>query len=128
MKYGISFLLILFLILTQTVFAQDSISVKKTKKKQSYLYDTRHWKIEIPIWIPGYRGEFSYGDVSLEGEDGVDPSPENPIEKPGVGDVFKRLFKTKGGIHFFLVTGVTYSNKSFYSHLELFSGTSKPMT
>ncbi|MCK5454816.1 MAG: hypothetical protein KAJ16_10660 [Calditrichia bacterium] len=29
--------------------------------------------MEIPIWIPGFRGVFTYGDVSLEGEDGVNP-------------------------------------------------------
>ncbi|MEA3478027.1 MAG: hypothetical protein U9R60_07600 [Bacteroidota bacterium] len=45
----------------------------------------RPWSIEIPLWIPGFRGDFAYGDIDLEGEDGTDPGdPENP---PGGGNI-----------------------------------------
>ena len=122
-KIKVCILSILCVILTQAIGAQNSISETTKKKKQSYLNDSGHWTIEIPVWIPGFRGEFAYGDVELEGEDGTDPVPENPIEKPGFGDVFKRLFKTSGSLNYFFVSSVTYTNKKFYSEIDLFSGT-----
>lgn len=123
MKIRTSTFFILCLILTQTLAAQDSIPEPGLKKKQSFLTDTRHWAIEIPVWIPGFRGEFAYGDVSLEGEDGNELTPENPIEKPDFGDGFKRFFKSKGNLNFIFLTSINYSTKKFYSELDLFSGT-----
>ena len=90
--------------LTQTIVAQDSIPESGSKKKQSFLTETRHWNIEIPVWIPGFRGEFAYGDVELEGEDGSDLTPGNPIEKPDFGGAFKRLFKTGWDLNYFFLT------------------------
>lgn len=123
MKISRSIFFILCFILSQTLYAQDSIPEIGSKKKQSYLTDTRHWSIEIPVWIPGFRGEFAYGDIELEGEDGNDLTPEHPIEKPGFGDAFNRLFKTKGNLNFLFLTSISYSNKKFYSELDMFSGT-----
>jgi len=123
MKIRISIFFILCLILIQTIGAQDSIPESGSKKKQSFLTETRHWAIDFPVWIPGFRGEFAYGDVKLEGEDGNDLTPENPIEKPGFGDAFKRLFKSGWDLNYFFVTSVTYTNKNFYTEFEMFSGT-----
>lgn len=113
----------ILIFLTQVTAAQDSTLVLSSKKKQSYLTDTRNWTIEIPIWIPGFRGEFAYGDIGIEGEDGTDLSPENPIEKPGFGDAFKRLFKTGWNLNYFFVTNVAYHKGKFYGELDAFSGT-----
>lgn len=123
MKIRVSILFVFCLILNQTLDAQDSIPEFGSKKKESFLTETRHWNIGIPIWIPGFRGEFAYGDVELEGEDNTLPTPENPIEKPGFGDVFKRLFKTGWDLNYFFITSVMYTNKKFYSELDMFSGT-----
>lgn len=106
----------------QTFYAQTFNSDIKQKKKESFLIDNRQWTIEIPIWIPGFRGEFAYGDVEIEGEDGITPDPEHPINPPEFGDVFKRLFKTKGNLNYFFVTSISYTNKKFFSELDLFSG------
>jgi len=115
--------IILLAILGQNIVAQDTIPNFRKKKKQSYLSDTRKWNIEIPIWIPGFRGEIAYGDVELEGEDGWDPIPEHPFEPPNFGDTFKRFFKLKGNLNYFFVTSVAYQNKRFYGELDIFSGT-----
>lgn len=123
MNKSLSIFFIFCLISIQTIYAQDSIPDAKVKSKKSYLTDTGHWTIEIPIWIPGFRGEFAYGDVELEGEDGTDPVPEHPIEPPKFGDVFKRLFKTNGSLNYFFLSSISYSNKKFYSEIDLFSGT-----
>lgn len=61
--------------------------------------------------------------MELEGEDGTIPRPEHPIEKPGFGDVFKRLFKTGWDLNYFFVTSVSYSNKRFFGEFDVFSGT-----
>lgn len=123
MKIRVSIFFIFCLILNQTTGAQDSIPESVSKKKQSFLTETRNWNVEIPVWIPGFRGEFAYGDVELEGEDGNDLTPEYPIEKPGFGDAFKRLFKTGWNLNYFFQTSVTYTNKRFYSEFDMFSGT-----
>lgn len=104
------------------VVAQDSTQVVKTKKKLGYLNDDRHWEIEIPIWIPGFRGEFYYGDVGIEGEDGTIPKPEHPIEKPGFGGVFKRLFKSRFNLNYFFVFGVAYDNEKIFAEMDAFTG------
>ncbi len=114
---------ILCLISIQTIYAQGSNPDGKVKNKKSYLTDSSHWTIEIPIWIPGFRGEFAYGEVEIEGEDGTDPVPGHPIEPPRFGDVFKRLFKTNFSLNYFFLTSVSYTHKRFYSELDLFSGT-----
>lgn len=120
-KIALFFILCFFHI--QVFYAQGPVADSNRKNKQSYLTDTGHWVIEIPIWIPGFRGEFAYGEVELEGEDGVIPVPGHPIEKPQFGDVFKRLFNKNGSLNYFFVTSVSYNNKRFYSELDLFSGT-----
>ena len=107
----------------QTSYAQDSIPESKLKKKDSYLTDTRHWNIEIPVWIPGFRGEFAYGDVELEGEDGTIPTPEHPLEPPKFGDSLKRIFNKKGSLNYFFVGSFSYTDKRFYGELDIFSGT-----
>jgi hypothetical protein len=114
---------IICLISIQAIHSQDSISYSNIKKKQSYRTDSSHWTIEIPIWIPGFRGEFAYGDVELEGEDGTVPVPEHPIEPPKFGDALKRIFNTKGSLNYFFIGSFSYTNKRFYSELDLFSGT-----
>lgn len=110
----------LFFILLQNAGAQDSIPKSEQKPEKSFLINDDHWSVEVPIWIPGFRGEFAYGDVSLEGEDGG--TPEHPIA-PGwkPGDHLSRIFGKNGNINFFFMTEISYSNKKIYSHFDMFS-------
>jgi len=103
------------------VKAQDSVRIKNKKSKESFISDSRHWRIEIPFWIPGFQGALTYGDVELEGEDG--PIMENPIEPDDPGNIFSRLFKTNGKLNYFVVGSVAYHNKKIHGELEFFSGT-----
>lgn len=122
MNKSLGIFFIVCLISIRAIFAQDSNTDTKIKSKKSYLTDTGHWTIEIPIWVPGFRGEFAFGDVKIEGEDGTDPLPEHPIEPPEFGDVFKRLFKSNFSLNYFFLSSVSYTNKRFYSELDMFSG------
>lgn len=120
-KHLINIISIIFIFLTaNNCFAQNSSPGKP--QKASFLTDSTKWSIEVPMWIPGFRGEFTYGDIDLEGEDGVIPEPENPIEKPGFGDAFKRLFRTSGSLNYFFISAVSYKNNRYLGEMDLFAG------
>ena len=105
-KYLIIFVSLFLFI--QAGIGQDTLSKKEIRKQsKSYLIPGRPWTFEIPLWIPGFGGSFAYGDVSIEGEDGV--GIENPIEPPPPfdwGKVFSRVFTSKWYLKFFFITRV----------------------
>ena len=103
--------------------AQEYNETVKSKRKVGFLEEERKWSVELPIWIPGFRGEFAYGEAGIEGEDGTTPIPDQPIENPEFGDVFKRLFRTRFELNYFLVLGVSYDNERFYGEMDAFTGT-----
>lgn len=113
-------------IFVQSANSQDSIPNINNKLDKSFFRNDQHWIIEVPIWIPGYRGNFTYGEVSVEGEDGT--SPENPIEPgeplPGWGDgtIFSRLFNTEGKFNFYFMNLVNYKNRRFIGVFDAFAG------
>lgn len=118
-----SYVFLLFLILISlTSFSQDTKSEKKPKLYHNFLENERKWNWEIPIWIPGFRGEFAYGDVSLEGEDVTTPVPEHPIEPPHPWDNFKRLFHSDFFLNFVFMSRVSYTGNKFYAQIDGFSG------
>lgn len=111
-------------------FTQDSTRTKKLKPEKSFLRKDRHWTIEVPIWVPGFRGEFAYGDVTVEAEDGQNPGvPEQPIEPPppgeppwGDGNILSRLFKSSSYLKFFFMSRVAYEKNRFLLQSDMFSG------
>jgi hypothetical protein len=113
-----------------TSFSQDTTAINKNDV-ETYLKNDWSWAIEIPIWIPGFRGDFAYGDVSIEGEDGIDPgTPTHPIEPPpsgeppvGGGNILSRLFNSSKYLKFFFVSRITYRKDKFYGQIDAFSGT-----
>jgi hypothetical protein len=48
-------------ILTQCVFL---LHAQKSNEEKFYTNNDRHWLVEIPIWIPGFRGQLAYGDFN----------------------------------------------------------------
>lgn len=121
MKFRVIFLLLFSILWIFESFSQDTIP-ENNKLHRNFLNNNGKWKIEIPIWIPGFRGEYSYGDVSLEGEDGTIPEPEHPIEKPNIGSIFKRLFKTEGNLNFVFMSRLSFTSDKIYAQLDGFSG------
>jgi hypothetical protein len=95
---------------------------KPNKEKKGFLTDSSKWTLEVPLWIPGFRGDFAYGEVEIEGEDGTIPNPEHPIEKPGFGSVFKRLFRTRFDLNYFFMRGATYENNGYFGEIDMFMG------
>lgn len=119
-----SFLIVVSLIIAVPGFvgAQDTLARKEIRKqKANFLLSDRSWTIEVPLWLPGYAGSFAYGDVDIEGEDGVDP--ENPIEPPeGIGGILSRLFSDEWYLKFFFLTKIAYENNRFLVQADVLTG------
>lgn len=120
-----SFFIISFIALTVPGFlgAQDTLTRKEIRKQESnFLLQSRPWTLEIPLWIPGYAGEFAFGDVNIEGEDGQDPT--HPIEPPGgvIGEIFSRLFSDEWYLKFFFLSRASYENNRFLASIDAMTG------
>jgi hypothetical protein len=48
-------------LLTQCVML---LHAQHSSEEKYYTHDDNHWLIEIPVWIPGFRGQLAYGDFS----------------------------------------------------------------
>ena len=116
-------LLIVATFFTIKSVSQDTIPENKNEKLyRNFLQNEGKWVIEIPVWIPGFRGEFAYGDVSLEGEDGNTPIPEHPIEKPKPWDIFKRVFRSDFYLNFVFMSRISFTTDKIYIQMDGFSG------
>ena len=116
-------LIIIVLSLPAICSAQDSLTKKEIRIQESdFLIPGKPWTVEIPLWIPGFAGEFAYGDISIEGEDGI----QNPIEPEppgsGIGDIFSRLFTTNWYLKFFYLTKVSYEQNRVKAQFDMFAG------
>jgi hypothetical protein len=116
-------LFIIILSLPAICSAQDSLTKKEIRIQESdFLVPGNPWTIEIPLWIPGFAGEFAYGDISIEGEDGI----QNPIEPEppgsGIGDIFSRLFTTNWYLKFFYLTKVAYEQNKVKAEFDMMAG------
>lgn len=70
----------------------------------------RSWTISVPVWIPGYRGQFTVGGIEVGGE------PEDD-------SFYNRLFSSKLGLDFYFVGMVNYNWQSWDFNADIFSGT-----
>ena len=95
-------LLLVFLLCTIHIVSAQSESKYYTNS------DTK-WLVEVPLWIPGFRGQLSYGDISLDSE-----TPKDPIE-------LERLEKDPG-LEFYFVGRAAYRNGKFWVQADAFSG------
>lgn len=112
---------LLITLLPLILSAQDTSITSVIYEEGSFLNRDKNWELTIPIWVPGFRGDFAYGDISLEGEDGTDPS--DPTDPPsGGGNIFSRLFNSSSFLKFFFMGRVAYSSDKFIIELDSFSG------
>lgn len=72
----------------------------------------RHWAITIPLWVPGYRGEFSIGGIEVDGESqgGTD------------GGFLARLFDRKTRLNFFFMGAASYTADRWRIYADAFGG------
>jgi len=117
-------LILYYILLAATVSAQDTSDTLVIYDEGSFLNRDKNWELTIPVWVPGFRGNFAYGDISLEGEDGTDPGdPGDPTDPPECGgNIFSRLFNSSSFLKFFFMGRVAYSSDKFIIELDSFSG------
>ena len=108
LKYSIFFI---GLFVFQGVSSQELDSVERVKDSSAfkftypeYVLDDFNWRISIPIWVPGFRGSFAYGDVS------IDPGYEN--EPPD--ETERGLAKSELSIQFYLMADLRFQYKRWY--------------
>lgn len=119
MSKSFLFLSCIILIVPGIISAQDTLTRKEIRKQQAnFLLPGRPWTIEVPLWIPGYAGSFAYGDINIEGEDGVDP--EQPIEPPG--GILGRMFTNEWYLKFFFLSRVAYEGNRFIVQTDAMTG------
>jgi hypothetical protein len=98
------FILIVVILKTSTnTFSQN------TKTDKHYINNKKHWLVELPIWVPGFRGQLSYPDASLS-------SSGNSKEKE-----FERL-NNQVGLEFYLVGRVAAQYNKLWTQADIFSG------
>lgn len=123
MKKVLSLIYFFFLIFSCAI-GQDSKSKKEIRKqKTSFLIPGKPWTAELPIWVPGFAGSFAYGDVEIEGEDGLDPA--HPIEPPPGGDfgaIISRLFQKNWYLRYFFITRLSFEKNKILLQFDAFSG------
>jgi len=106
--------------------AQDSLSRREYRIQQAnFLVPNRPWTLEIPLWLPGFIGEFGYGDISIEGEDGsiiVNPIEPPPPSGGGIGNILSRLFTTNWYLKFFFLTRVAYEQDRIKGQFDIITG------
>lgn len=75
--------------------------------------DSCRWVIELPVWIPGFRGAVSYGEVTIDGgnESGNDG-----------GGILGKIFDSKYGLDYYLVGKVRYSVDKWQFQADIFGG------
>ena len=112
----------IILIVPGIMGAQDTLSRKEIRIQQAnYLLPGRPWTVEIPLWIPGYAGNFAYGDIEIDGEYGHDPvDPVHPIEPPG--GILSRLFTDDWYLKFFFISRAAYENNRFLAQADGLTG------
>jgi len=67
----VNFLIILLSCLFfSKIYGQDTIVNQNPKLDFLNHIDDRKWELKVPIWVPGFRGSFSYGGVQTYPEGG----------------------------------------------------------
>jgi hypothetical protein len=98
-----------FLLLSVIAFPASPAEASETSSSGSLIDTDRKWTITIPLWIPGYRGQFTIGDIEVGGG-----SPAGP----GLG----RLFASDVQIRFFFMGSVAYEWNRWRVSGDIFGG------
>jgi hypothetical protein len=94
------------LILTQVIIIA---SAQNMKAEKHYVNNSKHWLAEVPIWIPGFRGQLAYGDIDFSSS-GTEKERD-----------FKRI-NSDLGLEFYFVGRITAQYKKIWLQVDAFSG------
>jgi len=82
----------------------ESASVDPTVQKH------RDWTITIPLWVPGYQGQFAVGDIEVDGTTSGGPG------------FLERLFESELQLNFFFMGAFSYQHSRWRVHGDIFGG------
>lgn len=99
-------ILLTVLLLTQTAVL---VNAQNSKEEKYYTNNDRHWLVEIPLWVPGFRGQLSYGDFDLS-------SSGNQGDKE-----FDRV-NSETGLEFYMVGRIAAQYNKLWVQGDVFSG------
>lgn len=105
MKIFVLIFLCFISIFSFELFAQDSIEIKSSKLDFLHEIDDRDWRIKIPIWVPGFRGDFAYGGLTQLPEEGQDYNIIGRLE----GEL---------GIEFYLIGDVEFKPNHWFFGID----------
>ena len=74
------------------------------------IHKERNWSVIIPLWIPGYRGQFAIGDIEVDGE------------SPGGPGFLERLLEHNMKLNFFFMGAFSYEWERWRIHGDVFGG------
>ncbi len=84
---------------------EDSLKFRNTYD-QVVLEET-HWQVSLPLWVPGFRGSFAFGNIT------IDPGFENPA--PGTQtEEDDRLRQSQLSVQFYLLANLSYRTGRFF--------------
>lgn len=99
MKIHFVVALLISFVFTADVFSQDSLVQQPDKLDFLRHIDDQKWRVQLPIWIPGLRGDFAYAAISVLPEE-----DEKDIIGRLDGDI---------GVTFYLIGDVQYAPKKW---------------
>ena len=122
-KSNLAIILFTALLLCGGAWAQniDDVRTKKDSSAFRYTYPEHifkasKWSVSIPIWVPGFRGSFAYGDVEIDPGYGNEP----PDSGTGIGG---RPPKSDLSVSFYLIGKVKFQHERWLIEAEGMSAT-----
>ena len=109
LKRSALFLLLFLSSIFVNIWAQDTLATKTSKLEFLNQIDDRNWHVEIPVWVPGFRGSLAYGGLTL-------------LPEGGDFNVIDRL-NGELGITFYLIGNVAYSPGNWLFNIDGFRTT-----
>ncbi|MEN8229304.1 MAG: hypothetical protein ABFS38_14190 [Bacteroidota bacterium] len=101
---------LLFLILLATILSVFTLSghllAHDPVETQS---DSTRWIVELPVWVPGYRGEISWGDIDINGGGGD-------------GGILGKIFDSATKLDYYYVGKVRYSYQKWRFQGDIYGG------
>jgi len=84
---------------------EDSLKFRNTYD-QVVLEET-HWQVSIPLWVPGFRGSFAFGNITIDPGFG-NPAPATQVEEED------RVRQSQLSVQFYLLANLSYRTGRFF--------------
>jgi len=101
--------LIILAVVAASLFGGDNAFAASPDSSDAPIQEGRNWSFTIPLWVPGYRGEFAVGDIDVDGESSGGWGPG-------------RFFDNELSLNFFFMGGFAYERDRWRFYGDIFGG------